>query len=90
MPFTPYNPNQSNFKEVTASDLLIEKYKKEQEQSNPKRTLGEKVLDFTGGKEIAQGLGQRLANPAISKQIEETQVSQMKIQGDLIRVIKSP
>ncbi len=54
----------------------------------PKRTLGEKILDFTGGKEIAQGLGQAIAQPEISKGIEETQASQIKIQGDLLERIK--
>lgn len=33
----------------------------------PKRTLGEKVLDFTGGKEIAQGLGQGIANTGFAE-----------------------
>lgn len=58
------------------------------ETEKKKRTLGEKVLDFTGGKEIAQGLGQALAQKETSKQIQETQASQMKIQGDLITRIK--
>lgn len=38
MPFTSYNPNQSNFKEVSASDILIEKYKKEEQSKAPSLT----------------------------------------------------
>jgi len=55
----------------------------------PKRTLGEKVLDFTGGKEISQGLGQAFANPEIAKQQEAVQTQQMDIQGNLIKAIKA-
>lgn len=53
-----------------------------------KKTLSEKVLDFTGGKEIAQGLGQAIAQPQVAKQLEETQASQIKIQTDLLNKIK--
>jgi len=53
-----------------------------------KRSVGEKVLDFTGGKEIAQGLGQALANPVIAKQQEQTQQQQFDIQGQLLAKIK--
>lgn len=54
----------------------------------PKLTIGEKVADFTGGKEIGQGLGQALASNKISKSIEDTQASQIDIQGQLIAKIK--
>lgn len=53
-----------------------------------KKSMGEKVLDFTGGKEIAQGLGQALANPEITKQQEQTQQQQADIQGQLLAKIK--
>lgn len=84
MPFTPYKKETSS--EFTPiSDVMIKKY---QEQEVPKRTLGEKVLDFTGGKEIAQGLGQAIAQPKITKSLAETQASQIKIQSDLLEKIK--
>lgn len=54
----------------------------------PKRNLAEKVLDFTGGKEIAQGLGQALAQRKTGKEIEELQRSQFDIQGNLLAKIK--
>lgn len=53
-----------------------------------KKSAGEKVLDFTGGKEIAQGLGQALANPKIAKQQAEIQGQQSDIQGQLLARIK--
>lgn len=57
-------------------------------QQPAKRSIGERVLDFTGGKEIAQGLGQAIANPRIAKQQEETQKQQFDIQGQLIARIR--
>ncbi len=48
----------------------------------------EKIADFTGGKEIAQGLGQALVNGGISEGIENTQNTQMDIQGQLLAKIK--
>ncbi|MCF7843851.1 hypothetical protein K9M47_03060 [Candidatus Gracilibacteria bacterium] len=59
-----------------------------QTTEKPKRTFTEKVADFTGGKEIAQGLGQAIARPKVVKQIEETQASQIKIQSDLLERTK--
>ena len=56
--------------------------------SETPRTFMEKVAGFTGGEKIAQGLGQALANKEISKSIEDTQKSQMEIQGNLIKAIK--
>lgn len=53
-----------------------------------KRSVGEKILDFTGGKEIAQGLGQSLANRQINKQTEQVQSQQFDIQNQLIQRIK--
>lgn len=58
------------------------------ETGKKKRTFAEKVADFTGGKEIAQGLGQAIAQPQVARQIEETQASQIKIQSDLLERIK--
>ena len=48
----------------------------------------EAITDFTGGKEIAQGLGQAIAQPRIAKQLEETQKQQFDLQGQLIQKIK--
>lgn len=52
------------------------------------RTFSEKVAGFTGGEKIAQGLGQALANPEISKGIEEAQKNQIDAQSALIQRIK--
>lgn len=46
----------------------------------------EKVADFTGGKEIGQGLGQALAGN--NKRVEETQNQQIGLQGQLLQRIK--
>lgn len=54
----------------------------------PKPTIAEKVLDFTGGKEIAQGIGQALNMGAASKQLKETQKMQFDLQGQLLQKIK--
>lgn len=63
MPFTEYNSKQSNFKEVTASDLLIEKYQKEQAPEKKVSRFKEVVGDI---KETTQGikdsLGKRKEN----------------------------
>jgi len=61
-----------------------------QNQPEPvKRSLGEKILSFTGGEKIAQGLGQAIANPRIAREQEEIQKQQMEIQGNLIKAIKA-
>lgn len=52
-------------------------------------TVMEKIAGFTGGKKIAQGLGQALANPEISKGIEDTQALQFDTQTRLINTIKA-
>lgn len=64
----------------------------------PKKTIIEKVTDFTGGKEIAQGLGQKLARTDVNipfiakgnteKMLEETQAQQIGIQTQLLEKIK--
>lgn len=53
-----------------------------------KRSVAEKVLGFTGGEKLGQGLGQALANKGISKDIDAVQKSQFEIQGNLIKKIK--
>lgn len=50
-------------------DNLIVSGKKEDLKKN--RNLAEKVLDFTGGKEIAQGLGQAINLPFASKVLDK-------------------
>lgn len=54
----------------------------------PKKSMGEKVLDVTGGKELAQGLGQTFALKQNSKLIEQTQKEQFGIQEQLLKRIK--
>lgn len=56
--------------------------------SEKKSSLAEKVLDFTGGKELAQGIGQTLNLGSASKQLEETQKMQFDLQGQLLQKIK--
>lgn len=53
-----------------------------------KRSVAEKILGFTGGEKLGQGLGQALANKGISKDIEAVQKSQIEMQGNLIKKIK--
>lgn len=58
-----------------------------QTEVKPKtKSVVEKIADFTGGKEIAQGLGQALAGNV--KRVEETQNQQIDIQGQLLQRIK--
>lgn len=52
-------------------------------------TVAEKVLDFTGGKEIAQGLGQSMAMKENAKLLEQTQKEQFGIQEQLIKRIQA-
>lgn len=51
-------------------------------------TFAEKVAGFTGGKTIAQGLGQAIANPEIAKGLEQAQTIAMDTQSKLIQTIK--
>lgn len=46
------------------------------------------VADFTGGKELGQGLAQTIVQPEISKQLEQTQEEQANIQTELIKRIR--
>jgi hypothetical protein len=50
--------------------------------------VAEKVLDFTGGKELSQGLGQSIAQRGTVKSIEETQKLQFETQGRIITALK--
>ncbi len=54
-----------------------------------KKPLTEKIADVTGGKELAQGLGQALALKENSKILEETQKQQFELQGKLLERIKA-
>ena len=58
------------------------------EPAKPKRSFGiraaEKVADFTGGKELAQGLGQALAQRGTAKKLDEQLASLNKQQAGLI------
>lgn len=47
-----------------------------------------KAADFLGGKELAQGLGQTIVNPEISKNLEQTQTQATDIQTNLLQKIK--
>jgi len=58
------------------------------EERKATRSIPEKILDFTGGKEIAQGLATAIALPGASKQLEETQKMQFDLQGRLLQRIK--
>lgn len=72
------NPNSDfakNLEKMAASgslNLEAKKYGLDLSPFQPKpepakRSIGEKVLDFTGGKEIAQGLGQGIANTGFAE-----------------------
>jgi hypothetical protein len=73
-------------------DLSLFQPKTETSTMTQKQSVGDTglkgIADFTGGKELSQGLGQAIAQPKISKQIEQTQSDQMRIQGDLINRIR--
>jgi len=72
-----------------AKSLNLQPLSPETQNQPEKRSLGEKILGFTGGEKIAQGLGQAFTNPEIAKQQEETQKQQFEIQGNLIKAIKA-
>lgn len=71
---------------LVARGYKLEGFNDQPEPTKP--TTIEKVADFTGGKEIAQGLGQAIANPKIAKSIEQVQNQQFDIQGQLLARIK--
>jgi hypothetical protein len=60
-----------------------------QPKAKEKDTFMEKVAGFTGGKKIAQGLGQAIVNPEILKQQTEIQKGDIDLQGKLVQQIKS-
>ena len=91
MPFTPASKsNSSGF--TSASDVLINKY---QQEANPVETPEQKlekqreqVAGFIGGKQLAQGLGQSLAQHGNAKRMDETLKNAIDIQGKIIKLIK--
>lgn len=48
----------------------------------------EKILDFTGGKELSQGLGQAIAQPKNNKLTQEALTQSIDIQGKILKLIK--
>lgn len=48
-----------------------------------------KIADFTGGKEISQGIGQALAQGKTNEMLDKAQEEGMRIQGDLIKRIRA-
>lgn len=58
--------------------------------SNAKPTIGavEKIADFTGGKEISQGLGQAAAQGKNSRMLEETQVAQTNLLDKALKTLR--
>lgn len=73
---------------LTARGYTLEGLEQKPTKEPKKESLAEKVLSFTGGKKIAQGLGQAIAQPEISKGIQETQKMQFDLQGQLLQKIK--
>lgn len=53
-----------------------------------KETTAEKIAGFTGGKELAQGIGQALAQKEISAGIQDTMNQQIEIQGKLVKKLQ--
>jgi len=73
----------------TRADELRERAKlNRKEVRKESRLVGEKILDFTGGKEIAQGLGQAMAQGKTSKSLNQAQSMATDIQGQLLKRIK--
>lgn len=86
---TPTNSNsQLNAGKKRAAELRDRAKMSRKETRKENRSIGEKVLDFTGGKEIAQGLGQLGAMKGNTKLLEDTQKSQADIQGNILKAIK--
>ncbi len=55
-------------------------------QNKPeKESFGERVAGFTGGKQLAQGLGQAIANPKIAREQEQLLNDAIKQQGELLK-----
>lgn len=76
--------NTTNPSAPTASNLV-----QRLEAGKPqKRSVAEKIANFTGGKVIAQGLGQTLAQGEISKNLNETQNSQAELADKFVKTIR--
>lgn len=76
--------NTVNPTALTASNLVQRLESKKQSKSS----VVEKIANFTGGKVIAQGLGQALAQDEISKNLNETQKSQMELADKFVERIR--
>jgi hypothetical protein len=97
--YASQNPNSdfaNNLKQMASSGALNVEAKKygidltpfqpqPVEQPKPQESIPEKIAGFTGGKTIAQGLGQTLANPEIAKQQEQALNDAIKQQGELLK-----
>lgn len=53
-----------------------------------KSSVPEKIADFTGGKELSQGLGQAAALGTNSKMLEETQVAQANLLDKALKTLR--
>lgn len=92
------NPNSEfarNLKTLAASGALNNEAKQNgidlspfQQKVEQPRSIGEKVLDVTGGKEIAQGLGQAIAAPANTKRMDAALKDATDVQFNLVKLIK--
>lgn len=58
------------------------------EPEAPKRSWMEKILGFTGGEKLAQGLGQTIAQPFISRTVNDIQGGQGDMQQKLLAAIQ--
>lgn len=80
-------PNQNVANRFAELDSLAQKKEVQTQKKTGVKVL-EKVADFTGGKELSQGLGQAMALGKNSKAIEDTQNEQNQIVSSLIKRIK--
>lgn len=87
---TPVNATQS-IAQKRAQEIQERARVARETQRKENRTMKEKVADFTGGKEIATGIGEALARggeKGTSKMLEDVQNSQIEIQSKLLQRIK--
>lgn len=82
-----FNPNRDAIKQRQAEIDDIAK-KASASQRKESRTFVEKIGDITGGKEIAQGLGQSLAMKKNSKLLDEQIQQKTDLQGQILKRIK--
>lgn len=91
-PNTPFAKNLEKMASSGALDVEAKKFNIDLTPFKPvveeKRNIGQKILGFTGGEEIAQGLAQAIVQPKIAKDLENVQQAQSDIQGQLITRIK--